>query len=121
MTKRCERYGCNREAVIKFCSQDCKIAYHNAARDRSSNVKGKCASCGIEFIGRANKRTCSNVCRQRLYQSKVVLAKKAKPGKVPTTGVEAPLDAIGGKLRREHVNRPEGSQERSEAAKAAKK
>ena len=88
MVKRCERYGCSREAVIKFCSESCKIAHHNAQRDRKNSVKGRCASCDKEFIGRANKATCSNVCRQRLYQSKLVkkkvkvspLAKKLRTG-----------------------------------------
>ena len=79
MAKQCERYGCRREAVIKFCSENCKIAHHNAQRDRKNDVKGKCASCGKEFVGRANKRTCSNVCRQRFYQSKIVKVKVKVP------------------------------------------
>ena len=92
MVKRCERYGCSREAVIKFCSESCKIAHHNAQRDRKNDVKGKCASCGKEFVGRANKRTCSNVCRQRLYQSKIVKVKvKVPKRRLPRTGLTIEL------------------------------
>lgn len=86
MAKQCERYGCRREAVIKFCSESCKIAHHNAQRDRKNDVKGTCASCGKEFVGRPNKKTCSDKCRQALFQMKQVKAQVRPSGKRPGTG-----------------------------------
>ena len=86
MRKECAKYGCRREAVIKFCSENCKIAHHNAQRDRTNDVKGKCASCGEEFVGRPNKKTCSDKCRQALFQMKKVKAKVGPSGESPRTG-----------------------------------
>ena len=96
MAKQCERYGCRREAKIKFCSEQCKIAHHNSKRDRTNSVKGVCAACGKPFEGRANKVTCSNTCRQRLFQTRKVKARKMNPGARPRTGVIIELDGAGG-------------------------
>lgn len=77
--KECERHGCRRAAVRKFCSQDCKIAHHNAKRDRTHNEKKKCVACGTSFIGRPNKMTCSDSCRQKLFQTRKAKARVKVP------------------------------------------
>ena len=93
--KTCERYGCRKEAVRKFCSEDCKIAFHNAKRDRNNSEKKKCLACGKAFIGRPNKLTCSDSCRQKLFKMRKVLARKKRPGSVPKTGVQISVEKGG--------------------------
>ena len=89
----CERHGCRREAKRKFCSEDCKIAYHNAQRDRTNSEKKKCLACGKSFIGRPNKVTCSDSCRQKLFKIRKVKVKAT--GRRPRTGVTISVEKGG--------------------------
>ena len=92
--KTCERHGCRREAVRKFCSTDCKIAHHNSLRDRTHSVKRKCAACDKDFVGRPNKVTCSDSCRQKLFKTRKVMARVKVP-KGLRTGVKISVDKGG--------------------------
>jgi hypothetical protein len=53
----------------KFCSDACRYTYHNHLRhERGEDDRKKtCLICGVEFTAkRADKKTCSPRCRQRL-------------------------------------------------------
>lgn len=63
----CKRAGCDKEAVRKFCSTECKIVYHNANRPSAPKVKHKCAYCRKQFTGRPDAKTCSLNCRVNLH------------------------------------------------------
>ena len=69
----CALDGCDKEAVIKFCSEACKIKHHNDQRDRSNPTTKGCPACGTTFTGKPNRITCSDKCRQRLYQARKIV------------------------------------------------
>ena len=68
MTQICNRHGCRKQALRKFCSDTCRIAHHNGRRSPAPKVKITCQSCGSVFNGRPDQKTCGATCRSRLFR-----------------------------------------------------
>lgn len=71
--RTCARDGCDNEPVIRFCSESCKIKHWNDQRDRSNPTTKDCAVCGTTFTDKPNRITCSNKCRQKLYEARKIV------------------------------------------------
>lgn len=70
MAQYCQRHGCRKQALRKFCSVACRVAHHNAQRQPASKVKITCQGCGAVFQGRPDQKTCGATCRSRLFRAK---------------------------------------------------
>ena len=69
-TNNCARHGCRKQALRRFCSDTCRIAYHNARRRPAPKVRITCQGCGSVFQGRPDQKTCSATCRSRLFRTR---------------------------------------------------
>ena len=69
MSQICTRHGCRKQALRKFCSVACRVAYHNSRRAPASRVKITCLGCGKVFQGRPDQKTCGATCRSRLFRA----------------------------------------------------
>jgi hypothetical protein len=71
--KQCYRwYLCNSRNAV-YCSDQCRWD----SRPAKKKVEGICPECGEEFTGRADKRFCSDECRNRC-SSRNYARRKAK-------------------------------------------
>ena len=69
MSQICQRHGCRKQALRKFCSITCRVAHHNSRRTPASKVKITCQGCGKVFQGRPDQKTCGATCRSRLFRA----------------------------------------------------
>ena len=69
MSQICQRHGCRKQALRKFCSVACRVAHHNNRRTPASKVKITCQGCGKVFQGRPDQKTCGATCRSRLFRA----------------------------------------------------
>ena len=69
MSQICQRNGCRKQALRKFCSITCRVAHHNSRRTPASKVKITCQGCGKVFQGRPDQKTCGATCRSRLFRA----------------------------------------------------
>ena len=80
MSQICQRHGCRKQALRKFCSITCRVAHHNSRRTPASKVKITCQGCGKVFQGRPDQKTCGATCRSRLFR-----AQKQQGGAIQVT------------------------------------
>ena len=69
MSQICQRHGCRKQALRKFCSVACRVAHHNSLRAPASKVRITCQGCGKVFQGRPDQKTCGATCRSRLFRA----------------------------------------------------
>jgi len=69
MSQICQRHGCRKQALRKFCSVACRVAHHNSRRAPASKVRITCQGCGKVFQGRPDQKTCGATCRSRLFRA----------------------------------------------------
>ena len=69
MSQICQRHGCRKQALRKFCSVACRVAHHNSRRAPASKVRITCLACGRVFQGRPDQKTCGATCRSRLFRA----------------------------------------------------
>ena len=69
MPQICQRHGCRKQALRKFCSVACRVAHHNSRRAPASKVRITCQGCGKVFQGRPDQKTCGATCRSRLFRA----------------------------------------------------
>ena len=80
MSQICQRHGCRKQALRKFCSVACRVAHHNSLRAPASKVRITCQGCGKVFQGRPDQKTCGATCRSRLFR-----AQKQQAGAIHVT------------------------------------
>ena len=80
MSQICQRHGCRKQALRKFCSVACRVAHHNSRRAPASKVRITCQGCGKVFQGRPDQKTCGATCRSRLFR-----AQKQQAGAIHVT------------------------------------
>ena len=68
--KVCVRHGCRRRAKSKFCSDECRVAHHNAKRAPAAKVRIMCLGCKSVFHGRPDQKTCGPTCRSRVFRAR---------------------------------------------------
>ena len=68
--KVCSRHGCRKRAKSKFCSDTCRVAFHNAKRAPAAKVRIMCLGCKSVFHGRPDQKTCSATCRSRVFRAR---------------------------------------------------
>lgn len=59
----CERYGCRKKAVRKFCSAECRTQHHSAARPPVEKETRNCQRCEKPFTAKKGAKYCSQQCR----------------------------------------------------------
>ena len=91
MSQICQRHGCRKQALRKFCSVACRVAHHNSRRAPASKVRITCQGCGKVFQGRPDQKTCGATCRSRLFR-----AQKQQAGAIHVTA--GPLSVEWGAL-----------------------
>jgi len=69
MSQICQRHGCRKQALRKFCSVACRVAHHNSRRAPARKVRITCQGCGKVFQGRPDQKTCGATCRSRLFRA----------------------------------------------------
>ena len=69
MSQICQRHGCRKQALRKFCSVACRVVHHNSRRAPASKVRITCQGCGKVFQGRPDQKTCGATCRSRLFRA----------------------------------------------------
>ena len=95
MSNVCERYGCRRPAVRKFCSAKCRNEHIAVNRPRVERQTKQCENCGEEFVAaKSNARVCSTKCRVALHRaSKTTVKAKRNTNPKPSTGVKVEVPA----------------------------